>query len=157
MSLFLHMVGTIFLIAAGGGGGWAVYEHQKNVWQQLHTLSRLFRYLQELLSYQALSGEELLERAGNYPEFAQMGARSCRLLENLPLPAALSKAVREELRSSLRQLSMAPRANACGILERAASLCEEAAGQKREEAQSAKNLWPRLGGCLGALAAILLW
>lgn len=145
------------MIAAGGGGGWAVYEHQKNSWQQLHTLSRLFRYLQELLSYQALSGEELLERAGNYPEFVKMGVRSCRVLENLPLPETLPEAAREELQSALRQLSMAPRANACGILERAASLCEEAAGQKRKEAQAAKNLWPQLGFCLGALTAILLW
>ncbi len=157
MSLVLHVLGTVFLMAAGGGGGWAVYKHQMNGWQQLHTLSRLFRYLQELLSYQALSGEELLEQAGRYPEFAQMGIRSCRMLENLPLPATIPKAAREELRSSLRQLSMSPRVNACGILERAASLCEESAGQKRKEAQAAKNLWPRLGCCLGALTAILLW
>lgn len=82
MSLFLHIAGTVLLIAAGGGGGWAVCTYQKNTWQQLHTLSRLFRYMQELLSYQALSGEELLKRAGDYPEFAQIGVRSCCVLEN---------------------------------------------------------------------------
>ena len=157
MSLFLHIVGTALLIAAGGGGGWAVCTYQKNTRQQLHTLSRLFRYMQELLSYQALSGEELLKRAGDYPEFAQIGVRSCCVLEKLPLPETLQGTVREEIQSSLRQLSMAPRTNACAILERAASLCGESAEQKHRELLEAKKLWPRLGGCLGALAAILLW
>ena len=29
--------------------------------------------------------------------------------------------------------------------------------QKEKEAQMAEKLWPRLGICLGALAAILMW
>ena len=156
MNAALRVAGAILLIVACGGAGLAVSAHQMVCWRQLHTLARLFQYLQGLLSYQALTAKELLQRAAYYPEFAKLFKTECNSLDQLSLPASLSKELHTEILSGLRQLAWEPRQNACSTLERLASLCEEAAALKHEEARAAQNLWPRLGFCAGILAVILL-
>lgn len=157
MNAVLRVAGAILLIVACGGAGLAVSAHQMVCWRQLHTLARLFQYLQGLLSYQALTAKELLQRAAYYPEFAVLFKNECNSLDQLSLPAFLSTELHTEILSGLRQLAWEPRQNACATLERLAALCEEAAVRKHEEAQTARNLWPRLGFCAGILAVVLLW
>ena len=41
--------------------------------------------------------------------------------------------------------------------DKLAALCEAEADELAARAHDARRLWPRLGGCLGVLAAILLW
>lgn len=157
LKVSLHFLGTILLMAAGGGGGIAVCAKKKAERQEIYRLSRLFAYMEQLLSYQALTGEELLQHAKVYPQFLQLGIQSCTRLDRLPLPQTLSTSLREEIQSDLRKLSMAPRETACKTLRHMAALCREAAQQRGKDVQVAEKLWPRLGLCLGALTAILLW
>lgn len=157
MSTAPRIIGAILLVLTGAGGGFALYSHQAACWRQLHTFSRLLSYLQGTLSYQALTGAELLQRAARYPEFAQLGLGNCRTLEELSLPGALSDSLRLEIRSGLAQLALEPRTNACATLQRLADLTEEEAQNKRENARAACHLYPRLGACAGILTAILLW
>lgn len=153
----LRFLGGILLVAAGAGSGFAVWRHRYTVWRQMHTLARLFDYLQGLLGYQALSGEELLRRAAIYPEFSQMGIEDGCTLEDLPLPAALSPALRQEIAQGLAQVALEPRAGACATLQRLHTLCEAAAAKQQEQVELARRLWPRLGVCCGILLVILLW
>lgn len=157
LSFLLRLLGTSFLVAAGGGGGVMACTKKKTEQHEIYMFSRLFTYMQQYLTYQALTGEELLRHAKAYPQFLRLGLQSCTRLERLPLPKALSSALREEIRSDLCRLSMSPRETACKTLQHLASLCQEAALQKEKEVRMAEKLWPRLGICLGALAAILLW
>lgn len=157
MSILPRVTGAVLLILSGAGGGFAFCSHLTACWRQLHTFARLLSYLQGTLSYQALTGAELLQRAAYYPEFARLGLTTCRTLEELPLPGALSESLKQEIRSSLAQLALEPRANACATLQRLASLTEEEAQSSREIARSARRLYPRLGACAGILTAILLW
>lgn len=157
MSILPRVIGALLLIFAGTGGGFALCSHQAVCWRQLHTFSRLLSYLQGTLSYQALTGAELLQRAAHYPEFAQLGLAKCRTLEDLPLPDALSDSLRMEIRSGLEQLALEPRTNACATLQRLSALTEEEAQNKREIARAARRIYPRLGACAGILTAILLW
>lgn len=157
LNFLLRCLGTGFLVAAGGAGGTAACAHKRSVQREIYTVSRLFSYMQQLLAYQALTGEELLQHAKSYPQFIQLGVQSCTRLETLPLPDALVPSLRSEIRSDLHQLSMAPRETACRTLQHMATLCKEAAMQKEKETQMAEKLWPRLGLCLGALTAILMW
>lgn len=157
LNFLLRCLGTGLLVAAGGAGGMAACAHKKSAWQEVYAVSRLFSYMQQLLAYQALTGEELLQRAKSYPQFTRLGMQSCTRLETLPLPDTIVPSLREEIRSDLHQLSMAPRETACRTLQHLATVCEEVAMQKEKEAQMAEKLWPRLGICLGALAAILMW
>lgn len=156
MNLVFRMLGGILLVLAGGGGGFAVYAHQYAAWRTLHTLEALFRYLQGLLSYQALTGEEMLRRAALYPEFALLFGEKCTLLDELPLPNSVPAEIRMEIRSGLAQLAMEPRQNACRTLQRLAELSADTASQRKKEVQMARRMWPRLGACMGLLAAILL-
>lgn len=153
----LRILGGILLVAAGTGCGAAIYGRKHRQWQQLHTFARLMAYLGELLSYQPLSGRELLGRAARYPAFARLGVAKCCELATLPLPECLPLAAQMEVRQGLEQIALEPRANACTTLRHLESLCEEAAATRWEEAQAARRLWPRLGACAGMLAAILLW
>lgn len=155
MKFFLRLAGALLLLLAGSGTGLAIYMHKKACWQELHTLARLFQYLQGLLSYQSLTGEELLKRAVHYPEFSRLLSGPCTSLEELPLPESLPHELKEEVSSGLKQLAFEPRNNACRTLGRLAELCAEAAAYKKDEAQLAKKLWPRLGLCAGILTAIL--
>lgn len=157
MSVFLRSVGALLLILAGAGGGFTVYGHKLQTWQQLRTLEGLFGYLQGLLSYQAMAGDELLGWAARYPEFSSLDLGNCRRLENLPLPEALPPVLAQEIRSGLSQLALQPRDTACSTLQRLADLCARAAEEKGKEVQAARTLWPKLGICAGVLAAILLW
>lgn len=153
----LRFLGGILLVGAGAGSGFAVCRHRYAVWRQMYTLARLFDYLQGLLGYQALSGEELLRRAAIYPEFAQMGIEECDNLAELPLPDALSPALRQEIAQGLAQVALEPRAGACTTLQRLRTICESVAAKQQEQLELARRLWPRLGVCCGILLAILLW
>ncbi len=157
MSEMIRVLGGLLLVAAGTGGGIAVYSRKYHQWRQLHTFARLLAYLRELLAYQPLNGGELLARAARYPAFARLGVGECGTLAALPLPGSLPPGTRQELQQGLEQLAFEPRSNACATLKRLETLCEDAAVSKREESQAARRLWPRLGACAGMLAAILLW
>lgn len=157
MKEVLRFVGALLLILAGAGSGMAVYSHKYSCWRQLYTFSRFLQYLEETLTYQALTGTQLLRRAERYPEFAQIGLARCRELTDVPLPASMPEPLRQEVRSNLEQLAFESRTSACSTLQRMARLCEDAATEKQSEASGALKLWPRLGACLGVFAAILLW
>lgn len=157
MEITVKIAGTALLLLTCGGAGFAVYTHQLYRWQRLHTMARLFEYWQGLLSYQALAGEELLRRAETYDEFRSLQLGQYRVLEELSLDDMQPKTLRLEIQSGLQEMASAPRTLACRTLHRMAELCESEARVRRQEAGRIKSLGPRLGVCLGALIAILLW
>ncbi len=70
MTLLLRLLGTLLLLLAGMGGGFAAAARAENSRRQLHGFARLLTYLAELLDAQALTGPELLRRAAQDPAFA---------------------------------------------------------------------------------------
>ena len=129
----------------------------ENSRRQLHSFARLLTYLAELLDAQALTGPELLRRAAQDPAFAVFCPAPGESLSALTPPACMPDALRQEVQSSLSAAEEAPRLTACAALHRLASRCEAQSAEAAEHCRTARRLWPRLGGCLGALAAILLW
>ena len=149
MTLLLRLLGTLLLLLTGMGGGFAAAARAEN--------SRLLTYLAELLDAQALTGPELLRRAAQDPAFAVFCPAPGESLSALTPPACMPDALRQEVQSSLSAAEEAPRLTACAALHRLASRCEAQSAEAAEHCRTARRLWPRLGGCLGALAAILLW
>ena len=78
-------------------------------------------------------------------------------LSALRPPDCLSDALCREIAETLAAAEESPRLTACAALRRLAALCEAEADEFAARAHDARRLWPRLGGCLGVLAAILLW
>lgn len=76
MTLFLRLLGTLLLLLAGMGGGFAAAARAENSRRQLHIFARLLTYLAELLDAQALTGPELLRRAAQDPAFAVFLSRT---------------------------------------------------------------------------------
>ncbi|UYJ35342.1 MAG: hypothetical protein OGM67_03135 [Oscillospiraceae bacterium] len=157
MTALLHVAGGMLLLCAGMGCGFTAAAHIRDCQRQLHSLSRLFGYLAELLNAQALAGPELLHRAARCPEFADFCPAGAAALADLQLPSCLPEALRCEALQTLRTAEESPRLTACAALHRLAALCEGEACSRSEQYRAAQLLWPRLGACLGVLAAILLW
>ena len=78
-------------------------------------------------------------------------------LSALRPPDCLPDALCREIAETLAAAEESPRLTACAALRRLAALCEAEADELAARAHDARRLWPRLGGCLGVLAAILLW
>ena len=152
MTVLLHAAGGILLLCTGTGFGFTAAARIRDCQRQLHSLSRLFGYLAELLNAQALAGPELLHRAARRLEFADFCPAGAAALADLQLPSCLCEALQ-----TLRSAEESPRLTACAALHRLAALCEEEACSRAEQYRAARLLWPRLGACLGVLTAILLW
>lgn len=151
------MLGSVLLFATGVGAGQIVCISHHRAWRQIHTWAQLLLYWENLLQYQALTDRELVGRALLYPEFVKLGLTEGTLLETLPLPRTLPPSVVCEIQQGIQRMALEPRKAACATLQRLASLCEQAAEQRRQKAETAGSFWPRIGGCLGVLAAILFW
>ena len=136
MTVFLRTAGALLLILAGAGGGFAAAARIGTQQRQCHAFARLLAYLAELLEAQGLAGPELLA---------------------LRPPDCLPDALCREIAETLAAAEESPRLTACAALRRLAALCEAEADELAARAHDARRLWPRLGGCLGVLAAILLW
>ncbi len=152
-----RLMGTLLLACACAGLGVCGAMRRQAVEKRIRLLSRLWTYLEELLTCRALTGPMLLHAAAENPAFAALAlpADGCTLTE-LPLPD-LPKALAGELYASLAALGHSDRAAACAELRRMAELCRREADRQADRAARAMALWPRLGGCAGLLLAILLW
>ena len=153
MTAFL---GAALLVLTGWGGGMAAALHQQERWLQIHTFVRLLIRLRAEISYRALPAGELLQELEKDAAFSRLELAGCVCLEELPVPDALEPSLREEVRTGLAALGVLPREEVCRGLERLAALCEESAAEYLAQANSCKTLYPRLGACLGATAAVLL-
>ena len=154
MTVFLRTAGALLLILAGAGGGFAAAARIGTQQRQCHAFARLLAYLAELLEAQALAGPELLARAARCPTFSACCPAGTAELSALRPPDCLPDALCREIAETL---AAAPRRTAGAALRRLAALCEAEADELAARAHDARRLWPRLGGCLGVLAAILLW
>ena len=94
LTVLLHAAGGMLLLCAGMGCGFTAAAHIRDCQRQLHSLSRLFGYLAELLNAQALAGPELLHRAARCPEFADFCPAGAAALADLQLPSCLPEALR---------------------------------------------------------------
>lgn len=157
LKIGLRILGSLLMIFAGIGGGQVVYFMQRTGWIQIDTLAQLFQYWETLLRYQALTDYELVHRAMMYPEFVALGVQEGNTLAEIPLPHTLPSPLAAEIHQGLKRMALEPRKAACSTLQRLAKICERAAEEKRQRAESARTFWPRLGGCLGVLVVILLW
>ena len=104
-----------------------------------------------------MAGPELLYRAARCTAFAPFCPAGAEALSQLALPPSLPRTLQGELCSALAAAEESPRQTACAALRRLSALCEEEAAVQAVHCRKARQLWPRLGGCLGAMAAILLW
>ncbi len=152
----VRLMGTLLLACAGAGLGICGAMRRQAVEKRVRLLSRLWTYLEELLTCRALTGPMLLRAAAENPAFAALELPTDCTLTALPLPN-LPQALAGELRTSLAALGGSDRTAACAELRRMADLCRREADRQADRAARAMALWPRLGGCAGLLLAILLW
>ena len=155
-ALWARLAGMALLALAGAGGGWSLYRRRLVQWQTVAAFVRLLDALRDTVYYRALPCEEALARAAETPAFAPFRLEHCRSFDQITLPPVLEKSCGPELREGLASLAAAPRDSACRTLSALSALCRRVGEDCRQQAEQTRRLAPRLGGCLGLLAAILL-
>lgn len=153
----MRLLGALLLILTGWGCGMAAAQRQQDTWTQLHTFVRLLNRLRTEICYRAQPAADLLAETAADPAFAAFRLADCRELGDLPVPAAFGQALACEVRAGLSALAFVPREEVCRSLEHLAALCADAAEEQRKTVKTVKILYPRLGGCLGAVAALLFF
>lgn len=151
----LRTAGMALLALTGFCGGWLAYCRKNRCWQQTRTFARLLEYLQESVRYHSIPCEDLLLLAAAKPEFAALDLSGCHDFAQLNVPPALRNSCGPELCEGLASLATAPHESVCTALSHMALLCRQAAQKSGEEAVQARRLYPRLGACLGVMAAIV--
>lgn len=155
-ALWLKALGMGLLILAGAGGGWSLYRYHLSRWRAVCTFIRLLELLRETIYYRALPCEEALSYAASDPAFAAFHLERCRTYAEIPMPQELERTCGPELREGLSSLSSASRSSACRTLASLCAICRRTETEFHAKAEQTKQTAPRLGGCLGLLAAILL-
>ena len=152
----LWLAGGILLIVGGVAGGFALALREQNKWRTAHAFLRLLEYTSDSIRYRGCPAEEVLTAAAAYPEFARLSLERCIRFTEISVPDVFEPAMREELAERLLSLESCGRESACQTLEGMVQLCRPREQSLQEKARSAMRLYPRLGGCIGALAAIAL-
>jgi hypothetical protein len=153
-SILLRIFGVCALVAAGYLGGVGIASAEQKRWETMHCFARLLAYLLNGIRYRLVPGEDLLCAAKQYPEFALLHLSDCRQIGQIPPPVEFDDTLQKEIQEGLSLLAGLPREEACRELQSLMTLCKNAEDEKRTQVLASKRLYPRLGVCVGLLAAI---
>lgn len=155
-TLFLKFIGGSLLVLCGGGIGWTSACHKKEAARRIEAFVRFLQYVQEAVRFRCLPGMIVLEMAAKHKDFTEFCPGGTMTFSQIVFPDCLEENVGNELREGLNTLETASRQSACDVLDHMCDLCRGAGKQAQEAAQQAQRLYPRMGACLGLLAAIVL-
>lgn len=150
-----RLFGVLLLALAGYGAGLSFAMRKKEQSSTIRSFARLLEYLARSIAFRSAAGDVLLENAAAYPEYASLCKGGCRYLDELEVPQEIPPALAAEVRALLKESGVLPREELCRGMERLAAQCRTAAEETGQEAQKMNVLYPRLGGCLGAMVGIL--
>lgn len=154
--LFLKFLGGSLLVLCGGGIGWTSACRKKEEAHRIETFVRFLQYVQEAVRYRCLPGTVVLTMAAQHREFAEFCPDVLPAYSKIKPPACLEEHFGRELREGLQTLETTSRQSACEILDHLCEVCRYAGKQARDSAGQAQRLYPRVGACMGLLAAIVL-
>lgn len=155
MTLSLRLLGGVLLVCCGVGAGYLLADQARKKWAVAHAFSRLLEYLRSAISYQPFTGAELIAQAAECPEFAVLDLTRCERFDQLSPPQSYSAGLRRELAADLAAVESLPRKASCAVLSRMIARCRAEEHLLQEASRGSARLLPRLGGCAGAMAAIL--
>ena len=151
----IRLVGVILLALTGYGTGVSFAMRKADQSRTICNFARLLEYMARSIAYRASAGDILLENASAYPEYASFCKNGCRYLDELEIPGESPSALASEIRMVLNESGILPRDELCRTLELLAAQCRTVAEETGKAAQKMNVLYPRLGGCLGAMVGIL--
>ena len=154
MFLPLRLLGFFLMVGSGAGVGMTLYWQKRESWRQIRCFVNFLEYLLLAIRYQAVPGEELLYQASLRPEFAVLHLQACETFAQIPPPSGLTEGAKAELTRGLAQLAEIPHEAACRTLEQLLALCRGYETEASRIASQARVLYPKLGFCLGLMAAI---
>lgn len=156
MTAALCLIGGGLLTACGTAGGFVLATMDQNKWRTAHAFIRLLEYTRDTIRYRGCPAEEVLSAAASYPEFTCLGLAQCHRFAEVPVPGVFEPTERQELQTDFTALESCGRESACQTLEGMLWLCRPREETLHAGACLSMRLYPRLGGCIGILAAILL-
>lgn len=155
-SLFLKFLGGGLLVLCGGGIGWTSACRKRETARRIAAFERFLQYVLEAIRFRRLPGAAVLAMAARHEEFSSFCSDGVTVFSQVKPPDCLESELGSEMREGLCALETATQQNACDTLAHLCELCRCAGLRARESAGHALQLYPRMGACLGLLAAIVL-
>lgn len=155
-AVLCKLLGACLLAGFGGGTGWILACRKHICWQQTEAFTRFLQYISESIRFRSLPAAAVLAMAAQHPEFAPFCMGASAAFSQLQPPECLDKILGTELREGLSALESGPRQTACDTLQHLIELCRCAGEEMRQTALQTQKLYPRMGACIGLLAAIAL-
>lgn len=155
-AIFLKFLGGGLLVLCGGGLGWTSAYRKKETALRIAAFERFLYYILESIRFRNLPGAAVLAMAARHEDFAPFCPEEDGSFSQIRLPDCLASQLGKELEEGLCRLETAPRQNACDTLVHLSELCHRTGLQAQDTAGQALRLYPRMGACLGLLAAIVL-
>lgn len=155
--LFLKILGGILLVLCGSGIGWTAACRKREAARQVSEFERLLQYIEEAIRFRSLPGMMILAMAAQHPEFSSFCSVGTTTFSQIYPPDYLSAECGVELREGLHALETSSHQSACDILAHLQELCHHTGIVAQESSIHAQRLYPRMGACLGLLAAIVLF
>lgn len=154
--LFLKFLGGGLLVLCGGGIGWTSACRKRESARRIAAFERFLQYVLEAIRFRRLPGSIVLAMAARHEDFTFFCSDKTVVFSQVRLPDCLEGDLGNELREGLRTLETATCQNACDTLSHLSELCRRAEARAQADALRAQRLYPRMGACLGLLAAIVL-
>lgn len=155
-NIFLKFLGGGLLVLCGGGIGWTSAYRKREAARRIASFERFLQYILEAIRFRQLPGNVVLTMAARHEEFSCFCSRATTTFSQVTPPDFPEAELGSEVQEGLCALETASRQNVCDTLAHLSELCRCAGLQARESARHAQQLYPRMGACLGLLAAIVL-
>lgn len=156
ITLFLKCLGGGLLVLCGGGIGWTAARQKREIARRISAFEQFLQYVLEAIRFRSLPGAVVLTMAARHKDFSSFCPESITAFSQIRPPDCLDADLGDELREGLCALEAAPHQNVCDTLAHLSELCLRAGSRAQESASRAQKLYPRIGACLGLLAAIVL-
>lgn len=154
--MIVRVCGAVLLVAAGVGLGNAAANSIQTQWQSIRQFMELLSYIQRFISQRSMPCEEIFQYAALSNRFAGLHLERCQQFSELPIPQCLQNSIGKELQDNLTELGASSQETATALLEIMHSLCAWKEQEFLTKASAAQALYPKLGGCVGAVIAVFM-
>ncbi len=122
----------------------------------LEETTLLLQQILDAIQYRRLPTDEILRELQQCGHYSLLSLHTCQELQSLSPPVYLSKEEASQFSYCLASLGHQGLQDQCGQLQRYLDYFQKSTEQVREKERAAAAIFPKIGFCVGAMAALAL-
>lgn len=157
MSAAVRLLGAVLVAFAGWSAGWQLTEKKRRRMAVLEQLERLIALVQDEIVYRAAPLREILILLKDRRDMPDLGLDVCTQLQKLSRPPDLDKSTWAQLESFFSRLGSAAGQEEARHCVYYLKRCTQLRSSAQQEYEHAKQLYTKVGLCVGVLMALMLF